>query len=74
MSPCSTQQEPEMTKKLRRPKAGPPNLAARALGTKIFALKVVTPNKAYSRKVKHPKGSAKDEPLPFSFLVQDELQ
>ena len=54
-----------MTRKLRRPKAGPPNLAARALGTKIFALKVLTPNKAYSRKVKHPKGSAKDEPLPF---------
>lgn len=59
------QQEGQLTKKLRRPKAGPPNLAARALGTKIFALKVLTPNKAYSRKVKYKKGSAQDEPLPF---------
>ena len=54
-----------MTKKLRRPKAGPPNLAARALGTKIFGLKVLTPKKAYSRKLKNQKGSAQDEPLPF---------
>ena len=54
-----------MTKKLRRPKLGPPNLAARALGTKIFGLKVLTPKKAYSRKMKYKKGSAQDEPLPF---------
>ena len=54
-----------MTKKLRRPKAGPPNLAARALGNKIFGLKVLTPKKAYSRKMKYKKGSAQDEPLPF---------
>ena len=49
----------------RRPKQPPkpPNLAAKALGSKIFGLKVVTPNKGYTRKLKH-KGSAPEASLP----------
>ena len=42
-----------MKKKVRRPPKGPPNLAAKALGSKIFGLKVVTPKRGYSRKLKH---------------------
>jgi hypothetical protein len=37
-----------------------PNLAARALGSKIFGLKVVTPRKGYTRKLKH-KAPVQDE-------------
>jgi hypothetical protein len=44
-------------RKLKRPAAGPPNLAARALGDRIFGLKVVTPKKGYNRKLKHKHGS-----------------
>ena len=54
-----------MKKRVRRPPKGPPNLAAKALGSKIFGLKVVTPKKGYNRKIKHPKGSETDGPLPF---------
>ena len=53
-----------MKKRVRRPPKGPPNLAARALGSKIFGLKVVTPKKGYSRKMKHKTGSEADGSLP----------
>ena len=54
-----------MAKSLRRATSAPPNLAARALGSKIYGLKVVTPKKGYSRKQKHKKGSSSE--LPFAF-------
>ncbi len=54
-----------MRKPKRRPVPRPVNLAARALGSKIFGLKVLTPKQSYSRKVKHRKGSVVDDPLPF---------
>lgn len=41
----------------------PPNMAARSL--RLFKPKSVAVKKAYSRKIKHKKGSASDEPLPF---------
>jgi len=53
-----------MKKRIRRPPKGPANLAARALGSKIFGLKVVTPKKGYTRKIKHPGGSEADASLP----------
>jgi len=40
-------------KKVRHPPKGPPNLAAKALGSKLFALRVVTPKRGYTRKIKH---------------------
>ena len=49
-----------MKKRVRRPPKGPPNLAAKALGSKIFGLKVVTPKRGYTRKIKHPEGSEPD--------------
>ena len=42
-----------MKKKVRRPPKGLSNLAAKALGSKIFGLRVVTPKRGYSRKHKH---------------------
>jgi hypothetical protein len=42
-----------MRKKIRRPPKGPPNLAAKALGSKLFGLRVVTPKRGYTRKIKH---------------------
>jgi hypothetical protein len=47
-------------KKVRRPPKGPPNLAARALGSKLFALRVVTPKRGYSRKIKHRPDVARE--------------
>ena len=41
----------------RLPPRGPANLAAKALGSRIFGLRVVTPKKGYTRKLKH-KGTA----------------
>ena len=53
-----------MKKRRQRSVPKPPNLAARALGSKIFGLKVVTPRKGYTRKVKHR--TALDEQIaPF---------
>jgi hypothetical protein len=59
--------------KKRRPRPPPkaPNLAAKALGSKIFGLKIVTPKKGYIRRPKHRKGSAIIDPLPAS-IVEDE--
>ena len=45
-----------MRKRRQRPAPKPPNLAARALGSRIFGLKVMTPKKGYTRKVKHRAG------------------
>ena len=55
-----------MKKRIRRPPKGPPNLAAKALGSRIFGLKVVTPKKGYSRKIKHRRGSAENALPPAS--------
>jgi hypothetical protein len=49
-----------MKKKVRRPPKGPPNLAAKALGSKLFALRVVTPRRGYTRKIKHRTGLARE--------------
>ena len=49
-----------MKKKVRRPPKGPPNLAARALGSKLFALRVVTPKRGYTRKIKHRAGIVRE--------------
>lgn len=54
-----------MAHKRRLNTASPPNLAARALGSKLFGLKVITPKKGYTRKTKHKKGSSGE--LPFAF-------
>jgi hypothetical protein len=42
-----------MKRRVRRPPKGPPNIAAKALGSRIFGLKVVTPKRGYTRKAKH---------------------
>ncbi len=49
----------------RKPPAGPRNLAAKALSSKIFALKVVPPHnaKTYTRKLKH-RDDAGEATLP----------
>jgi len=52
-------------KRVRRPPKGPPNLAAKALGSKIFGLKIVTPKQGYNRKIKHPRGSGPDGSPPI---------
>jgi hypothetical protein len=49
-----------MKKKVRRPPKGPPNLAAKALGSKLFALRVVTPRRGYTRKIKHRTALARE--------------
>ncbi|MEO8884116.1 MAG: hypothetical protein ABI377_12000 [Devosia sp.] len=54
-----------MKKRVRRPPKGPPNLAAKALGSKIFGLKIVTPKKGYNRKLKYPEGSDPDGSPPI---------
>jgi hypothetical protein len=61
-----------MRKRKARPPPKAPNLAAKALGSRIFGLKVVAPKKGYSRKLKHRKGSAIDDPLPFVIPGEDE--
>jgi hypothetical protein len=61
-----------MKKRRPRPPPKPPNLAARALGSPIFGLKVVAPKKGYSRKLKHRKGSATDDPLSVVIPGEDD--
>ena len=48
----------------RRPTPAPINLAARALGHKIFGQKIVTPKKGYSRKLKHKPAAEAEESVP----------
>jgi hypothetical protein len=50
-----------MKKRVRRPPKRPPNLAAKALGSKIFGLKVVSPKRGYRRKAKHRTPIAADQ-------------
>jgi hypothetical protein len=57
--------------KLTRKQAAPPNLAAKALRQGQFQPKVEQNPKAYSRKVKHRKGSLAEQQLPFSVPEAD---
>jgi hypothetical protein len=59
-----------MKKRRQRAVPKPPNLAARALGSKIFGLKVVTPKKGYTRKVKH-KAAPDEDVAPFVLRRSD---
>ncbi|HEY8595545.1 MAG TPA: hypothetical protein VIL84_09895 [Devosiaceae bacterium] len=53
-------------KRRSRPITAPPNVAAKSL--RLFKPKAVAVKKAYSRKIKHPKGSASKDTLPFFIL------
>lgn len=55
-----------MKRSLSRRQAAPPNLAARALRLGVFQHRVEKDPKAYSRKVKHKKGSLPESELPFA--------
>jgi hypothetical protein len=51
--------------KLTRKQAAPPNVAAKALRLGQFQHKIEKNPKAYSRKVKHRKGSPVEQQPPF---------
>ncbi|MGN6102056.1 MAG: hypothetical protein ACTHOR_12995 [Devosia sp.] len=47
--------------KRTRSSSAPVNLAAKALGTKLFGQRILTARKAYSRKVKHRQAPDADQ-------------
>jgi hypothetical protein len=57
--------------KLTRKQAAPPNVAAKALQLGQFQPKIEKNPKAYSRKVKHRKGSPAEQQLPFLLAEAD---
>lgn len=53
----------------RKQLAKPRNMAAKALGDRLFAPRVVKNGKAYSRKIKHRKGEIGNDTAPLFVCV-----